>query len=81
MQRNLTIWSITLPLCGVLTFAMGCVTTIYMVNGRYYVDVVVNTKGLRVKTDVDKRECQVIENIAKSRQPSQSKTSPSLFTE
>ncbi len=65
MRRSLTIWSITLPLCGVLMFAMGCVTTIHMINGRYRVDVVVNTKGLRVKTDVDKRECQMIENIAK----------------
>ena len=46
-------------------FAIGCVTTIYMVNGRYRIDVVLNTKELRVKTDVDKRECQVIENIAK----------------
>ncbi|WP_235006853.1 hypothetical protein [Calothrix rhizosoleniae] len=65
MGRSLIIWSITLPLCGVLMFAIGCVTTIYMVNGRYRIDVVLNTKELRVKTDVDKRECQVIENIAK----------------
>jgi hypothetical protein len=62
MQRSLTVWAITLPLCGLLMFAMGCVTTIYMVNGRYRVDVVVNTKELRVKTDVDKRECQLVES-------------------
>ena len=57
MGRNLTIWSITLPLCGLLMFGMGCATTIYMVEGRYRIDVALNTNGLRVKTDVDKREC------------------------
>ncbi len=66
-KHSLTILSITLPLCGVLMFAMGCVTTIYMVNGRYRVDVVVNTKGLRVKTDVDKRECQPLSVSQKSK--------------
>ena len=55
MQHSLTIWAITLPLCGVLMFAMGCVTTIYMVNGRYRIDVAINTNELRVKTDVDQR--------------------------
>ena len=57
MKHSLTIWSITLPLCGLLMFGIGCATTIYMVNGRYRIDVVVNAQGLQVKTDVDKREC------------------------
>ncbi len=57
MQRSLTIWSITLPLCGLLMFGIGCATTIYIVNGRYRIYVALNTKGLQLETDVDKREC------------------------
>lgn len=62
MKRNLGLWQITLPLCGLLIIGMGCLTSIYMVNGRYRVDIAVNTKGFRIKTDVDKRECKLIED-------------------
>ena len=54
MQRNLTIWLITLPLCGLLIFAMGSATAFYVVNGRYRIEIIVNPNELRLKTDVEK---------------------------
>ena len=39
MKRYFPLWQITLPLCGVLMFAIGSLPTIYMVNGRYIFDL------------------------------------------
>ncbi|NEQ71124.1 MAG: hypothetical protein F6K21_37715 [Symploca sp. SIO2D2] len=55
MKRLFPIWQITLPLCGVLIFAIGALTTVYMVNGRYLFDLEASPKGIKIKTDVDKR--------------------------
>ncbi|BCL35086.1 hypothetical protein [Nostoc sp. MS1] len=59
MKRNFSIWQITLPLCGVLIFALGYLTTIYMINGRYFFHLEVSLKGVNVTTDVDKRESRL----------------------
>lgn len=56
MKRYFPLWQITLPLCGVLMFAIGALTTIYMVNGRYIFDLDFSLKQLKVRTDIDKRE-------------------------
>lgn len=56
------LWQISLPLCAVAMFAMGSFTTVYMVNGRYRVEISVSNRGLSVKTDIDKNEkCQPLE--------------------
>lgn len=63
-MKNISgLWQITLPICAVAMFAMGSYTTVYMVNGRYRVEVSVNNRGLSVKTDIDKNEqCQPLDN-------------------
>ena len=61
-KDNFPFWQITLPLCAVLIFCIGTFTTIHMVNGRYLFDLELTPQGLKVKTDVDKRETQSIAN-------------------
>ncbi|NEQ08311.1 MAG: hypothetical protein F6K63_20970 [Moorea sp. SIO1G6] len=56
IRYNFPVWQITLPLCGVLIFAIGAITTIYMINGRYLFHLKATPKGLEIMTDVDKRE-------------------------
>jgi hypothetical protein len=56
MKRNFPIWQITLPLCGVMIFTLGYLTTIHMINGRYIFHLEASPKGINVTTDVDKRE-------------------------
>ena len=56
MKAKIHLWQITFPLCGVLIFAIGAFTTVYMINGRYLVHLEVNNRGLKITTDVDKRE-------------------------
>ena len=55
MKKSLSIWQVTFPLCGVLVFAITAFTTVYMVNGRYIVHFELNSQGLKVVTDVDKK--------------------------
>jgi heme-binding NEAT domain protein len=55
-QSNFPVWQISLPLCTVIIFAIASLTTIYMVNGRYRFNVEITPQGLKIKTDVDKRE-------------------------
>ncbi|KOP25052.1 hypothetical protein AMR41_16670 [Hapalosiphon sp. MRB220] len=62
MKSNLSIWQISLPICAVLMFAICAYTTIYMVDGRYRVEIGVNINGLIIKTDVDKQECKLAED-------------------
>ncbi|MGB7440920.1 MAG: hypothetical protein WA919_07620 [Coleofasciculaceae cyanobacterium] len=56
MKYQFPLWQITLPLCGVLIFAIGAFTAFHMVNGRYLFYIELTPQGLRIKTDVDKRE-------------------------
>jgi hypothetical protein len=56
MKPKFPLWQITLPLCIVLIFSIGALTTIYMVNGRYLFDLELTPQGLRIKTDMDKRD-------------------------
>jgi hypothetical protein len=58
MKRNFPIWQITFPLCLVVIFGLGVVTTVYMVSGRYLFDLEVTPKRIRMQTDVDKRDSQ-----------------------
>ncbi|HLO87466.1 MAG TPA: hypothetical protein VK203_21025 [Nostocaceae cyanobacterium] len=53
---------------------MGAATTVYMVNGRYRVEMSVTTKGLKIKTDIDKNErCKLLEiNNMQNRQSNKS---------
>lgn len=55
-QPNFPVWQVSLPLCTVIIFAIGSLTTIYMMNGRYRFNVEITPQGLKIKTDVDKRE-------------------------
>jgi hypothetical protein len=67
MKRLFPIWQITLPLCGVLIFGIGALTTIYMVNGRYLFDLEASPKRIKIKTDVDKRESNLWEGANKQK--------------
>ncbi|NEP82244.1 MAG: hypothetical protein F6K17_28860 [Okeania sp. SIO3C4] len=56
MKQQFSIWQITFPLCGVLIFSIGALTTIHMINGRYLFHLEVTPKGMKIITDVDKRD-------------------------
>ena len=56
MKRQLSIWQITFPLCGVLIFSIGALTTIQMINGRYLFHLKLTPQGMKIITDVDKRD-------------------------
>ncbi len=56
MKKQFPIWQLSFPLCGVLIFSIGAVTTIYMINGRYLFNMEVTPQTLKITTDVDKRE-------------------------
>ncbi|NEO94287.1 MAG: hypothetical protein F6K56_30490 [Moorea sp. SIO3G5] len=57
-KHNFPVWQISLPLCGVLICAIGAITTVYMINGRYLFHLKATPKGLEIMTDVDKREIE-----------------------
>lgn len=56
MKRQFSIWQITFPLCGVLIFSIGALTTIQMINCRYLFHLEVTPQGMKIITDVDKRD-------------------------
>lgn len=56
MKQQFSIWQITFPLCGVLIFSIGALTTIHMINGRYLFHLEVTPQGMKIITDVDKRD-------------------------
>lgn len=60
IKPQFPIWQITLPLCGVLIFAIGAITTVYMINGRYLFHLKASPGGLEITTDVDKRETNLV---------------------
>lgn len=67
MKPKFPLWQITLPLCIVLIFGIGALTTIYMVNGRYLFDLEFTRQGLRIRTDMDKRDAKPVEGILNAR--------------
>ncbi|MEH1824685.1 MAG: hypothetical protein V7L22_04835 [Nostoc sp.] len=63
MKRELGILQITFSLCGMMMFGTVTYAAINMVNGQYQVEISLNTKGLVVKSDIDKRQCKAVKNI------------------
>ncbi|MGB3509802.1 MAG: hypothetical protein WBA93_11275 [Microcoleaceae cyanobacterium] len=55
MNQQFPSWQLTLSLCGVLIFSIGALTTIHMINGRYLFHLEVTPQGMKIITDVDKR--------------------------
>ncbi|MBN3944072.1 hypothetical protein [Nostoc sp. NMS9] len=68
MKRELGILQITLSLCGVMMFGTVTYTAINMVNGQYQVEIALNTKGFIIKSDIDKRQCEAVKNIAQKQE-------------
>ncbi|MBN3871873.1 hypothetical protein [Nostoc sp. JL33] len=68
MKRVLEVLQITLSLCGVMMFGTVTYAAINMVNGQYRVEIALNTKGLIIKSDIDKRQCKAVENIAQKQE-------------
>jgi hypothetical protein len=64
-QSYFPAWQISLPLCTVIIFAIASLTTIYMVNGRYRFNVEITPQGLKIKTNVDKRESNPVKDNVK----------------
>ena len=62
--RRLPIWQITLPLGAVLIFGIGAFTAFSMVEGRYLFDLDINREGIKIRTDVDKREDSSLQDRA-----------------
>jgi hypothetical protein len=56
MKTKFPIWQITFPICVIFMFTVGTITAIYMVNGRYIFNIEVTPQGIKVITDVDKRD-------------------------
>ena len=65
MKRNFPIWQITLPLSGILIFAIGSITAVNMINGRYLFHIEASPKKLLITTDMDKRGSDPAENTTK----------------
>ena len=72
MKRVLGVLQITLSLCGVMMFGTITYATINMVNGQYQVEIALNTKGLKIKSDIDKRQCKAVEDIAQKQESTNS---------
>jgi hypothetical protein len=68
MKRVLGVLQITLSLCGVMMFGTVTYAAINMVNGQYRVEMALNTKGLIIKSDIDKRQCKAVEEIAQEQE-------------
>ncbi|MGF1935847.1 MAG: hypothetical protein RM347_015910 [Nostoc sp. ChiQUE02] len=68
MKRVLGVLQITLSLCGVMMFGTVTYAAINMVNGQYRVEMALNTKGLMIKSDIDKRQCKAVEDIAQEQE-------------
>ncbi|OYD90510.1 hypothetical protein CDG76_30225 [Nostoc sp. 'Peltigera membranacea cyanobiont' 210A] len=68
MKRELGILQITLSLCGMIIFGTVTYAAINMVNGQYRVEIALNTKGLIIKSDIDKRQCKAVEDIAQKQE-------------
>ena len=56
MKEQLSLWQITFPLCGIIIFSIGALTTIQMINGRYLFHLELTPQRMKIITDVDKRD-------------------------
>ena len=65
LKRCFPVWQITLPLCVVIIFSIGALTTIYMVEGRYLFNLDISGERIKIITDVDKRESHPTQDINK----------------
>ncbi|MEH2257868.1 hypothetical protein [Nostoc sp.] len=72
MKRVLGVLQISLLLCGVMMFGTVTYAAINMVNGQYQVEIALNTKGLIIKSDIDKRQCKTVEDIAQKQESTNS---------
>ncbi|MEH2466593.1 hypothetical protein [Nostoc sp.] len=72
MKRVLGILPITLSLCGTMMFSTLTYTAINMLKGEYQVEISLNSKGFIIKSDIDKTQCQPIEDIAKKQESTNS---------
>ncbi|MEH2392325.1 MAG: hypothetical protein V7K21_11940 [Nostoc sp.] len=72
MKLELRVLQITLSLCGVMMFGTVTYAAIQMANGQYRVEIALNTKGLIIKSDIDKRQCEAVENIAQKQESTNS---------
>ncbi|MFN6482946.1 MULTISPECIES: hypothetical protein [unclassified Nostoc] len=72
MKRELRVLQITLSLCGVMMFGTVTYAAINMVNGQYQVEIGLNTNGLIIKSDIDKRQCKPIKNIVQKQESTSS---------
>ena len=52
---QMPIWQVSFPICAVIIFAIGALTTHFMVGGRYRFHFEIGKEGLKIKTDIDKR--------------------------
>lgn len=68
MKRTLGLLQITLSICGVMMFGTVTYAAIHMVNGQYRVEIGLNNKGLIIKSNIDKRQCQIIENLTQKQE-------------
>ncbi|MEH1843615.1 MAG: hypothetical protein V7L25_01000 [Nostoc sp.] len=68
MKRELGILQIILSLCGVMMFGTVTYAAINMVNGQYQVEILLNTEGLIIKSDIDKRQCKAVEDVAQKQE-------------
>ena len=55
MKHNFPMWHITLPLAGVLIFAIGTIGAMYVTDGRYLFQFEASPEKIRIRNDVDKR--------------------------
>lgn len=53
------VWQITVPLSVVLIFAMGSYTACSIVGGRYTFDFSITREQISIRTDVDRRACNL----------------------
>ena len=55
-KYRLPIWQISFPISLVLIFAIGAITTIFLVQGRYLFNLEATPQKIKITTDIDKRE-------------------------
>jgi hypothetical protein len=68
MKRELRVLQITLSLCGVMMFSTITYAAIQMANGQYRVEIGLNNKGLIIRSHIDKRQCNAVENVAQKQE-------------
>lgn len=57
MKKNTSsLWQITFPLCVLGLAALGLLTAMYLTNGSYVFRLNATKDGLKIETEVDKRD-------------------------